>query len=346
MEVDVNTTLSGMPAIVLPSDEKLIEDFVDIVERDEKTLVKYKQHLLEFHAFLSAQAGGKPLPQAQKADVTLFVAHLKKGTRYGLTGDGKPRSAALSESTRKSVVSALRAFYKHCAEHYGLERDPSFLDPTKGITVPRPEVKRGLTIREADVKRILNAPGRERDRVQAYLAYYTAARTMSLRFLLWSDVDFELGEIHFNAKFKNHYTVPMHPQLDAALRRWRDEVLKQAEKNHDIKVALCDPDTAYVLLTRTGRPLCHTTIAKQAKWRAGRVGVLRHADPNKVGKENASKVHPHAFRRTAGTLLRRSGTDLADIADLLNHKDLNTTRTHYAFTSTPRLKKTVMGLTL
>ena len=40
------------------------------------------------------------------------------------------------------------------------------------------------------------------------------------------------------------------------------------------------------------------------------------------------------------------GTQLADIADLLNHKDLNTTREHYAFTSTPKLKQTVMGLTL
>ena len=65
-----------------------------------------------------------------------------------------------------------------------------------------------------------------------------------------------------------------------------------------------------------------------------------------AGKENTSRVSPHALRRTAATLLREKGTELADIADLLNHKDLNTTREHYAFTSTPKLKQTVMGLTL
>lgn len=342
----MNTTRAGMPALALPEDAKLIEDFVDLLERDEKTLAKYEQHLLEFRAFLDAEAGGKRLVAAEQADVKLFLARLRKGTRYGMTGDGKPRAGALSDSTRKSVVSALRAFYGHCADYHKLDRDPNFRDPTLRIKVPRPKPKRGLTLSEADVKRYLNAPGRERDRVQAYLKVYTAARTMSLRFLLWSDVDFEREVIHFNAKADNDYTLPMHPQLKAALLRWRDEVLRMAATNRVVKAALSDPDTAHVLLTYNGRPLCHSTIAKQCKLRAARVGVLRHPDRSKVGKENWSQAHPHAFRRTAGTRLRESGVDLADIADLLNHKDLNTTREHYAFTSTPRLKKTVMGLTL
>ena len=147
---------------------------------------------------------------------------------------------------------------------------------------------------------------------------------MSLRFLLWEDVDSDRDVIHFNAKFENDYTLPMHPQLKAALLRWREALSKQAERNlaraattsdpkkaakwRGLAVALSAPDTANVLLTYTGQPLCHTTVAKQAKWRAGRVGVLRHADPSKVGKENTSRVHPHAFRRTSSTLLREKGT--------------------------------------
>ena len=293
----MHTTLAGMPAVVLPSDSELIDNFVDLLERDAKTLKKYRQHLLEFSAFLAATSG-RPLRAAEKADVDLFLAHLRKGTRYGKTGDGKLRSGELGWSTRKSVVSALRAFYDHLADHYRLDRDPSFRDPTTRIKVSRQKPKRGLTLSEQDLKRYLNAPGSERERVQAYLQFYTAARTMSLRFLLWSDVDFERGVIHLNAKAGNDYTVWMHPQLRAALLRWHDEVLKQAEANRDVRVALSDPETAYVLLTRTGRPLCHSTMAKQAKRRAGRVGVLRHADRSKVGKENTSRVSPHALRRT------------------------------------------------
>jgi integrase len=341
MEVDVNTTLAGMPAVVTPPDLELIDEVLDMSELDGKTTKKYKQHLLEFRAYLDEKAAGKPLSAVEKNDVKRFLADLMHGKRYGMTGDGKPRQGELSPSTRKSVVSALRALYVHCIDLYGLP-----LDPCYRITVKQPKPKRGLTISEADVKRILDAPGRERDRVQAHLKFYTAARTISLRNLLWSDVDFERNVIHFDAKFNDAYTVHMHPQLKAALLRWRDAVEKQAERRQAVRVALTDPDTAFVLLTCNGLPLCHTSIAKQCKLRAARVGVLLHHDPSKVGKENWSRIHPHAFRRTAATLLREKGADLADVADLLHHKDINTTRDHYAFTSTARKKKTVMGLTL
>jgi integrase len=337
----MNSSLNGMPAIAAPPDPELVDEFVDMSDRDSKTLKKYRQHLLEFRAYLDQRANGKSFVEVDKADVLRFLADLKKGTRYGFTGDGKPRQGALGWSTQKSVVSALRAFYGHCVDLYGLT-----LDPTYRIRVKGQKPKRGLTLSDGELKRVLDAPGRERCRIQAYLQAYTAARTMSLRFLLWSDVVFERNEIHFNAKAGNDYTVFMHPQLKAALLRWYDEVHQVAEKNLLIRSALADRDTAYVLLTRNGRPLCHSTMAKQAKWRAQRVGVLPHADRNAVGKENASRIHPHAIRRTRGTQLRSQGVDLADIADLLNHKDLNTTREHYAFTSTPRLKQTVMALTL
>jgi integrase len=357
MEVDVNTTLSGMPAIAAPPDLELIEEFVGMSELHEETLAKYRQFLLEFRAYLDARAGGKALVEVEKADVLRFVADLKQGRRYGTGADGRPRRRALSPSARKGVVSALRDFYGHCIDLYRLP-----LDPTARIKVPQPKPKRGLTLSDEQLKRHIDAPGRERDRVQAYLKAYTAGRTKSFRHLLWSDVDFQSGDIHFNAKFGNDYTLPMHPQLKAALLRWHKAVHEMAEKRlaraadtsdpekaallRGMANALADPDTAYVLLTYNGNPLCHSTIAKQSKWRAARVGILPHADPTKVCKENTSRVHPHAFRRTRGTQLRARGVDLADIADLLNHKDLNTTRTHYAFTSTPKLRKTVMGLTL
>jgi hypothetical protein len=118
---------------------------------------------------LRGRSVARATPKASTKEVRqgkLFLARLRKGTRYGMTGDGKPRAGALSDSTRKSVVSALRAFYGHCADYHKLDRDPNFRDPTLRIKVPRPKPKRGLTLSEADVKRYLNAPGRERDRVQ------------------------------------------------------------------------------------------------------------------------------------------------------------------------------------
>ena len=43
-------------------------------------------------------------------------------------------------------------------------------------------------------------------------------------------------------------------------------------------------------------------------------------------------------------MLRKEGRTIEDIADLLNHKDLNVTRTYYAFTDTPEKRRTVEGL--
>lgn len=193
--------------------------------------------------------------------------------------------------------------------------------------------------------RLLAASGSRRCRVQAYLLHYTAARTESLRFLRWRDLDFVDDLIHFDvAKGDRAYTIPMHPKLKAALLHWQDEQETAAEANPEIYTALIDPETAFVLLTLKGKPLSHTTIAKQYKWRAKRAGVRLHSHSARVGYENKSLVSPHAARRTVGTSLRRRGVDIADLADLLNHKDLQTTREFYAFTSTPQQRRVVERL--
>ena len=127
----MDNTFPGMPAVALPSDAKLIDEFVDIVERAETTLAKYKQHLLEFRVFLDAQASGKPLVAAEKADVELFLAHLRKGERYGLTADGKPRTEALAPAPA-------RASSRRCAPSTTSRRPPR---PRARPELPRPDAR-------------------------------------------------------------------------------------------------------------------------------------------------------------------------------------------------------------
>ena len=353
----MDPTLFAMPTHRLPSDDELAEEFVILLDLDPKSKHKYRQHLDEFRLWLGARADGRRLTEAQTADVKRFLADLKEGRRHGAGANGKRRSGPLGASSRKCVLVALRSFYANLFDLYQFSHDP-----TRGIKAPRVKVKRGVSLNERQLRIYLDAPGSERDRVQAYLKVYTAARTMSLRNLRWEDVDLERGLLHFNAKFENDYSLPMHPQLKAALLRWQREVVKLAERYllrarelasskpekaaewRGLAAALEDPETAYVLLSRTGRQLCGSTIAKQSKWRAARVDLLPHANPAAVSPENKSRVSPHAFRRSGAQNLRSKGVELADIAELLNHKDLNTTRLHYAYTDTPKLRKTVMAL--
>ena len=42
------------------------------------------------------------------------------------------------------------------------------------------------------------------------------------------------------------------------------------------------------------------------------------------------KITPHKLRSTYGTMLYRETRDIYLVADVLGHKDVNTTRKHYA----------------
>ncbi len=53
---------------------------------------------------------------------------------------------------------------------------------------------------------------------------------------------------------------------------------------------------------------------------------------NKIGKQTnlSISLSPHVLRRTKGSILRMNGAALEDIADLLGHKKLDTTRKYYS----------------
>lgn len=318
------------------SNRALIEEFVAGSEIEDSTAHKYRVHLGEFAEWLS-----KPLLETRRRDVVRFLSYLKTYARQ-VTDQARPEAerkgwkGKLSPSTRKGYLAAIRELFKYCADVYEIEHDPTF-----GIEAPKVPHARGLTIKGDQLRRFLDAPGRERDRVQAHLLVFTAARSSEVRGLRWEDIDLAHNEIHFRAKMKKHNAVPVHPELRVALVRWKAAQAKAAETNSQIAAALSVPETAYVLLTATGKPLAHSTIAKQVKWRAHRAGLGLHTDGSKVGAENKSRLHPHALRRSWATVMLNSGqATLDEIAEILNHSSTDTTKKHYAFTSSSRKRRT------
>lgn len=248
---------------------ELLDEFVAMAERKPTTRVKYRVHLDEFVAWLEGQ--GLTLLSARRRDVARYLAYLKSNERVWHNSKKKPVQRPLGPSSRKGVLAALRAFYHHCAVMDYIAHDPTF-----GIEAPKVTIKRGIALTWDELRRFLDAPGTPRCHVQAYLEVYTAGRAGSLREILWQDVDFERNVIHLNAKFDNNYTLPMHPQLRAALLRWREEQREEAERRPAIAKALANPETAWVLLTRNGKQLSHTTLGKMVKWRAVRAGPYPH----------------------------------------------------------------------
>ena len=320
----------------------LIAEFGATCGKAKTTRHKYERCVTEFAEFLGWW-GVPSLIRAQRRDVVRFMAWLDGDERmmhHHLRGHVQERRA-LSASSRKGYLSATRAFYYYCLEMEYVEHDP-----TAGIRAPRVECTPGLTVGAEQLQQFLDAPGSERDRIQAYLFVFTAARAGELRSLRWRDVDWHNRELTFHGKGGKTNVIPMHDELVGALRRWLVAQRGQAETSPLIAAALHDEDTAFVLLTRAGRPVTVQTLGKQVKWRAARCDLLVHAPSDNRYRENKSSLHPHALRRSWATLQRRRGVALEDIADVLAHASTDTTRKHYAFPPSEAKRKTVKNFSL
>jgi integrase len=330
------------------SDSELIGDFYVWFDRAGTTFRKYARCVAEFSAYL--HANGVPcLFFAKRRDVIRFLMWLNGGAEIKTLFDSsltseeqRPPRRPLSPSSRKGYLSALRAFYYYCLEMEYIE-----IDPTARIRSPKvPPPTKGLTLEAEQLRLFLDAHGSERDRVQAYLFVFTAARAGELRTLRWRDLDWHNREFIFRGKRGKTNIVPMHDELAGALRRWQVAQRRQAETNQLLANALAYDETAFVLLTRTGNQVTVGTLCKQVKWRAGRCGPLPHSPAEHVYHENKSHLHPHAIRRSWATLQRRRGVPLEDIADVLAHASTDTTRKHYAFPSDETKRRTLKSFSL
>ena len=61
---------------------------------------------------------------------------------------------------------------------------------------------------------------------------------------------------------------------------------------------------------------------------------------------STKKITPHKLRSTYGTALYQETGDIYLVADVLGHKDVNTTKTHYAAMSDSRRRKAAKAVHL
>lgn len=61
---------------------------------------------------------------------------------------------------------------------------------------------------------------------------------------------------------------------------------------------------------------------------------------------STKKITPHKLRSTYGTALYRETGDIYLVADVLGHKDVNTTRKHYASVGDEQRRKAAFALRL
>ena len=140
-----------------------------------------------------------------------------------------------------------------------------------------------------------------------------------------NDVDFKNNGVKVTRKGGNEMVVYFGREVEKALR----DYLELTRKNI---TPLPDHENALFLSTqrkRMGVQAVENMVKKYAK----------QVTPNK-------KITPHKLRSTYGTSLYKETGDIYLVADVLGHKDVNTTKKHYAAIDESRRRQAASAVKL
>jgi integrase len=343
------------------NNEQLIHEAVECNHAGvgAKTLKRYREQLVHFGQYL-ASAHGADFYEANKKQVRLYMGHLEK------KGGPQPDPARLrcewckargypdgrggcgwSASYRKSHLSALRFLYRH----FQADDELPDIDPTVLESSPKLVVRRGYTPSKSDVKCLLETDGPPRAVLLVHWLFYAPSRRETFANARWCDVDLDAAEWEVVGKNGKVDIFPLAPPLLRAFRIYRRWQLSEAEKRPEMRDALSDPDTAYILMTIHGKKSSPSTVTKIATWHGIRAKVgLKKATPGIDAVDGlTSRVTPHCFRRAWATIAlndNKNPTPIDVVSEVLRHKDIATTRRHYAPTKSERAQSALVKMTV
>jgi integrase len=316
------------------SDEKLVAEAIEInhpgIGKD-KTLDHYHDHLVHFSQYL-ASVHGKTFYSCRSKHVRLFMGHLARpggpnphSSRLGCEWckargypDGRS-GCGWSPSYRKSYLAAIKFLYR----------------------------QRGYTPTRAEVKKLLEAPGSPRARLLVHWIFYAPSRRATFADARWSDIDLETGTWEVVGKGDKPDIFVLNAPLLRMFKIYRRWQLAEAERNSAMRDALSDPETAYVLLTRTGKRTSPEAVYKMLRWHAIRAGVGLYKTNGRWDAPGGitSRVSPHALRRAWATIALNDEELPTDVvSEVLMHREIATTRRHYAPTKPARAQAALLGM--
>ena len=236
----------------------------------------------------------------------------------------------------KRKISALRSFYAYYYRREMIETNPTVL-----IDVPKIHDKSIIRLDTDEVallldyiehcgdqltgqKRVYYEKNKERDLAIVTLLLGTGIRVSECVGLDIEDVDFKNNGIKVTRKGGNEMVVYFGPEVEKALKRYlevRENIIPLEGHEH--------------------------ALVYSAQRR--RIGV--QAIENLVKKYSqqittTKKITPHKLRSTYGTALYQETGDIYLVADVLGHKDVKTTKKHYAAIDDARRRQAAKAVKL
>ena len=218
-------------------------------------------------------------------------------------------------------MSALRSFYGYYFKRQIISKNPTLL-----VEMPKMHEKAIIRLDTDEIAMLLdyvdhggdNLTGqrkayfektKNRDLAILTLLLGTGIRVSECVGLDLQDIDFKNNGITVTRKGGNQMVVYFGEEVENALKTYLYTTRKQT-------IPLSGHENALFLSTqrkRMGVQAVENMVKKYA----------REVTPNK-------KITPHKLRSTYGTALYKETGDIYLVADVLGHKDVNTTKKHYA----------------
>lgn len=252
------------------------------------------------------------LDQLTRLDIEEYMEYI---TLY--QKDGK--EVTNDERGKARKLSALKSFYNYFYENEMIEKNPAALVP-----LPKRHEKEIIRLEPNEVAILLDQVEDGTKLTKKELEYHkkTKLRDIALLTLLLgtgirvsecvgldiSDVNFDVGGIKIRRKGGYEAVIYFGEEVETAL-------LDYLEQREHIIPAQGHENALFLSLQN--RRIAVRSVENLVKKYASRVTSLK-------------KITPHKLRSTYGTTLYQESGDIYLVADVLGHKDVNTTRKHYA----------------
>lgn len=247
--------------------------------------------------------------------------------------DGK--DVTNDERGKARKLSALRSFYNYFFENEMIEKNPAALVP-----IPKRHEKEIIRLEPNEVAILLDQVEDGTKLTKKELEYHkkTKVRDVALLTLLLgtgirvsecvgldiSDINFDVGGIKIRRKGGYEAVIYFGQEVETALLDYLEyrEHLIPSEGHENA-----------LFLSLQNRRMAVRSIENLVKKYASRVTSLK-------------KITPHKLRSTYGTTLYQNTGDIYLVADVLGHKDVNTTRKHYAALEDQRRRRAANAVQL
>jgi len=306
------------------------EFFVGVQLRTSSlTRLNYAYDLRIFFDYLSRFMLNKPVKSINLADLkTISAFDLESYLDYLTSYEFMGEKYACTERGKERKLSSLRSFFK-----YYFKKDKLDSNIASKVDMPKIHEKPIIRLEPNEVARLLdqiedeNIAGlsnhqnqylrstRVRDLAIITLFLGTGIRVSELVGLNIEDIDFSSNSFRVTRKGGGQAILYFSDEIAAPLKAYLDFLQDETDNN-----------------TKLGRKIQNQS-ALFFSLQGGRISVRAVQDLVKKYARLISplkKITPHKLRSTFGTELYRNTQDIYVVADVLGHKDINTTKRHYA----------------